>query len=74
MILAIELMKDPKARTHWPWEQRRGLRIYRHALESGALIRPLGTTIYFMPPYVIQPSEIDTLARIVTEGVELACA
>jgi adenosylmethionine---8-amino-7-oxononanoate aminotransferase len=74
MILAVELMKDPKSRTPWPWTERRGLRIYRHALERGALIRPLGTTIYFMPPYVIQPDEIDTLARIATEGVELACA
>jgi adenosylmethionine---8-amino-7-oxononanoate aminotransferase len=74
MILAVELMKDPQARTPWPWTERRGLRIYRHALERGALIRPLGTTIYFMPPYVIEPDEIDTLARIATEGVELACA
>jgi adenosylmethionine-8-amino-7-oxononanoate aminotransferase len=74
LILAIELMKNPKTRTPWPWQERRGLRIYRHALDHGALIRPIGTTIYFMPPYVIQPSEIDTLARIATEGVELACA
>jgi adenosylmethionine-8-amino-7-oxononanoate aminotransferase len=74
MILAVELMKDPKARTPWPWTERRGLRIYRHALERGALIRPLGTTLYFMPPYVIEPAEIETLARIATEGVELACA
>jgi adenosylmethionine---8-amino-7-oxononanoate aminotransferase len=74
LILAIELMKNPKTRTPWPWQERRGLRIYRHALDHGALIRPIGTTIYFMPPYVIQPSEIDTLARIATGGVELACA
>jgi adenosylmethionine-8-amino-7-oxononanoate aminotransferase len=74
MILAIDLMKDPASRTPWPWEERRGLRIHRHALERGALIRPLGTTIYFMPPYVIEPAEIDLLARVATEGIELACA
>jgi len=74
MILAIELMKDPKSRTPYAWTERRGLRIYRHALERGALIRPLGTTIYFMPPYVITPDEMDTLAEIAAEGVELACA
>jgi adenosylmethionine-8-amino-7-oxononanoate aminotransferase len=74
MILAIELMKDPGTRTPWPWEQRRGLRIYRHALERGALIRPLGTTIYFMPPYVITREEIDHLSSVATEGIELACA
>jgi adenosylmethionine---8-amino-7-oxononanoate aminotransferase len=74
MILAIELMKDPGTRTPFPWQERRGLRIYRHALSRGALLRPLGTTIYFMPPYVISRGEIELLARIATEGVELACA
>jgi len=74
MILAIELMKDPGARTPFPWQERRGLRIYRHALSRGALIRPIGTTIYFMPPYVIAAEEIELLAQIATEGVELACA
>ena len=74
MILAIELVKDRGSRTPWPWQERRGLRIYRHALERGALIRPLGTTVYFMPPYVVGPEEIELLARVTTEGIELACA
>jgi adenosylmethionine---8-amino-7-oxononanoate aminotransferase len=74
MILAIELMKDVANRKAWPFAERRGLRIYRLALERGALIRPLGTTVYFMPPYVIEPDEIDALARVATEGIELACA
>jgi adenosylmethionine---8-amino-7-oxononanoate aminotransferase len=74
MILAVELVKDKVTRTPWPWEERRGLRIYRHALERGALIRPIGSTVYFMPPYVITPDEIDLLAKIATEGIELACA
>lgn len=74
MILAIELVKDRASREPWPWEERRGLRIYRHALGQGALLRPLGTTIYFMPPYVIGPDEVGKLATIATEGIELACA
>ena len=74
MILAIELVKDRGTREPFPWTERRGLRIHRHALERGVLLRPLGTTIYFMPPYVIEPDEIDLLARVATEGIELACA
>ena len=74
MILAIEVVKDRATRAPWPWQERRGLRIYRNSLERGALLRPLGTTIYFMPPYVIEPDEIDALARVATEGIELACA
>jgi adenosylmethionine-8-amino-7-oxononanoate aminotransferase len=74
MILAIELVKDRDTREPFPWTERRGLRIHRHALERGVLLRPLGTTIYFMPPYVIEPQEIELLARVATEGIELACA
>jgi adenosylmethionine-8-amino-7-oxononanoate aminotransferase len=74
MILAIELMKDPVTRTPFAWEERRGLRIYQHALTRGAIVRPLGTTVYFMPPYVIAHEEIELLSRITTEGIELACA
>jgi len=74
MILAIELVRDKARRTPFPWQERRGLRIYRHALERGVLLRPLGTTIYFMPPYIIELAEIQLLARVAAEGVELACA
>lgn len=74
MILAIEVVKDRASRAPWAWQERRGLRIYRHALEHGVLLRPLGTTVYFMPPYVIEPDEIELLARVATSGIEIACA
>jgi adenosylmethionine-8-amino-7-oxononanoate aminotransferase len=74
MILAIELVQDRATRKPWPWQERRGLRIHRHALEQGVLLRPLGTTVYFMPPYVIEPAEIDLLARVATSGIGIACA
>jgi adenosylmethionine-8-amino-7-oxononanoate aminotransferase len=74
MILAIEVVKDRASRTPWAWQERRGLRIYRHALEHGVLLRPLGTTVYFMPPYVIEPAQVELLARVATSGIEIACA
>ncbi len=72
MILAIEMIKDKAARTPYPWEERRGLKVYQHALNAGALLRPLGNVIYFMPPYVITPEQIRQLAQIAAEGIELA--
>src|SRR5438105_515769 len=33
MILAIEMVKDKASREPYPWQERRGLRVYRHALE-----------------------------------------
>lgn len=72
MILAIEIVQDKTTRTPYPWQERRGLTVYRHALERGALLRPLGNVVYFMPPYVITAEEIGLLAEIATEGIDLA--
>ena len=72
MILAIEMARDKRSRTAYPWQERRGLRVYQQALSRGVLLRPLGNVVYFMPPYVITPEEIDLLAEVALEGIELA--
>jgi adenosylmethionine---8-amino-7-oxononanoate aminotransferase len=72
MIVAVELVRDRATRDSYPWQERRGLRIYRHALERGALLRPIGNVVYFMPPYVITHEEIALLVDIAAEGIELA--
>jgi adenosylmethionine-8-amino-7-oxononanoate aminotransferase len=36
-------------------------RFYSAALERGLLLRPLGKTVYFMPPYVIEEDQMDLL-------------
>lgn len=74
MIVAIELCKEKQDRTPFPWEERRGLQVYRHGLEKGVLLRPLGNVIYIMPPYVISAEEINLAARVATEGIDLATA
>lgn len=72
MILAAEMVQDKANRTPYPWQQRRGLHVYRHALENNALLRPLGNVIYLMPPYVITEEQIHHLAKVAAEGIELA--
>jgi adenosylmethionine-8-amino-7-oxononanoate aminotransferase len=72
MILAIEMVADRNTLAGWDWRERRGIAVYRHALERGVLLRPIGNTVYFMPPYVIGPSEIELMTRAAAEGIELA--
>ncbi|MGD0961047.1 MAG: aminotransferase class III-fold pyridoxal phosphate-dependent enzyme, partial [Methylomonas sp.] len=72
MILAIELIKDKQKRLAYPWRERRGLKVYRHALSRGVLLRPLGNVIYFMPPYVITEEEIALMAEVAWQGIQLA--
>ena len=72
MILAIEMVKHKPSREPWPWQERRGLQVFRHALTRGVLLRPLGNVIYFMPPYVISPDEIRLMSEVAAEGIDLA--
>jgi adenosylmethionine-8-amino-7-oxononanoate aminotransferase len=72
MIVAIELVKNKQTREAYPWQQRRGLKVYRYALEHGVLLRPLGNVIYFMPPYVISESEISLMVEVCWQGINHA--
>ena len=72
MITAIELVKDKASKESYPWQERRGLEVYKHGLKNGALLRPLGDVIYFMTPYVITPEEIKMLVDVAEQGIELA--
>ncbi|MBZ7940037.1 adenosylmethionine--8-amino-7-oxononanoate transaminase [Campylobacter molothri] len=48
--------------------ERAGLEVFKRALKKDLLLRPLGNTIYFMPPYVITKEQIsyvvDSLEQI----------
>ncbi|MEE8428063.1 MAG: adenosylmethionine--8-amino-7-oxononanoate transaminase [Gammaproteobacteria bacterium] len=72
MILAIEMVRNKMTREPYPWQERRGLTVYQHALKQGVLLRPLGNVIYFMPPYVITEAQINRIAEVAWEGIQLA--
>ena len=72
MIVAAEFVRERAGRVPYPWQERRGLIVYRHALSRGVLLRPIGNVVYFMPPYVVTPEEIDLMVEVAREGIELA--
>jgi adenosylmethionine---8-amino-7-oxononanoate aminotransferase len=72
MIVAIELVKNKQMREPYPWQERRGLRVYQYALSKGVLLRPLGNVIYFMPPYIIHEDELRLMAEVAWDGIQLA--
>jgi len=70
MILAMEMVKNKDRREIFPWQERRGIKVYQHALTRGVLLRPLGNVVYFMPPYVITPEQITMLAEVAGEAID----
>jgi adenosylmethionine-8-amino-7-oxononanoate aminotransferase len=47
-----------------------GRKFYESAIEAGILLRPLGNTVYWMPPYVISEPEIDWLVDTLAENLD----
>jgi adenosylmethionine-8-amino-7-oxononanoate aminotransferase len=49
-----------------------GRRFYEAALEHQVILRPIGNTIYFMPPYVIEEGQMDFLVMQTKHALEQA--
>ncbi len=62
MIAAVEL------KGYAP-QERIGLRIYRYALEHGVLLRPLGSVVYFMPPYIVTEEQLMRMTDVAYEAI-----
>jgi adenosylmethionine---8-amino-7-oxononanoate aminotransferase len=46
--------------------------LYNFFAEKGLLLRPLGNTIYVMPPYCTAPDELDAVYSAIAEAADLA--
>ena len=62
MVIAFEVITD---------KERPNIFIFEEGLKRGLLLRPLGNTIYFMPPYVITQDSISYVVKCLREIVEL---
>jgi adenosylmethionine---8-amino-7-oxononanoate aminotransferase len=49
-----------------------GPRLRAHCLRAGVLLRPLGHIVYVLPPYCIQPHELETVWDAIESGLEIA--
>ncbi|APC96911.1 adenosylmethionine--8-amino-7-oxononanoate transaminase [Francisella frigiditurris] len=52
-------------------KQRAGLDVYRESIKLGALLRPLGNTIYWLPPLNSNFDEIKNLEDITRQSLEI---
>ncbi len=70
MIVAFDVVQTTGM--PYPPPQQIGRLIAQHALQHGALIRPIGNHVYFIPPYCITLEEIDQLFNTTIKAIEWA--
>jgi adenosylmethionine-8-amino-7-oxononanoate aminotransferase len=66
------MVRNKTTREPFQASERRGLRVYRHGLDRGVVLRPLGNVVYFVPPYCITPEEVDFMVEVAVEGIDKA--
>ncbi len=54
--------RDPRRRT--------GYAVYQEAVRRGALLRPLGDTMYLFPPLTTAPAELDAIVAILADSLD----
>ncbi len=69
---ALELTTDKANGAPYPANERRAWRVCREALAHGVWIRPLGETLYVMPPLAIIETEIDQLMTTFASAIDRA--
>jgi adenosylmethionine-8-amino-7-oxononanoate aminotransferase len=68
MVAAVDIRaadgsaRDPARRT--------GYAVYREAVRRGALLRPIGDTMYLFPPLTVTPDEIEEMAAILGDSLD----
>ena len=65
MIAAFDVKTDD------PYFSRK---FYRAALDNEALIRPIGNTVYLMPPYIVSDEEVELLGKAVSNALKESLA
>ena len=50
--------------------RRTGYRVYREAVRRGALLRPLGDTMYLFPPLTVSDDEVSEMTAILAQSLD----
>jgi len=69
MIAAVEMVRK-RPREAYPWQERRGIAVYRYGLEHECWMRPLGNTVYWMLPYVVTREDVAHLGRVTRDAID----
>ena len=69
MIAAVELVRNRETLEQFPIEQRVGHQIFLEGLKREVYLRPLGDVVYFIPPLVIEPDQIETMINAAHESI-----
>lgn len=70
MVAAVELVKNKATKEPYHFSERIGHKVFLEGLKLGAILRPIGNIIYFIPPLIITEEQIEELTNIAFEAIK----
>ena len=70
MVGAIELVQNKETKEPYQFTERIGHKVFLEAMKRGAILRPIGNIIYFLPPLIITKEEIGILTQIAYNSIK----
>lgn len=70
MVAAVELVKNKETKEPYHFSERVGHKVFLEGLKLGAILRPIGNVIYFIPPLIITEEQIEELTNIAFEAIK----
>ena len=70
MVGAIELVQDKETKEPYKFTERIGHKVFLEAMKRGAILRPIGNIIYFLPPLIITEQQIEDLTEIAYNSIK----
>ena len=68
-IAAADIV-DPQSGKPFEKDKRAGFEFFRIAMKNGAFLRPLGDTVYILPPLNTPPKVLDELSNIIIKSMK----
>ncbi|MDH5763450.1 MAG: adenosylmethionine--8-amino-7-oxononanoate transaminase [Nitrospinota bacterium] len=69
MIAAVELVQNQETLVPFPVEKRVGYQIFLEGLKREVYLRPLGNVVYFIPPLIIEPDQIEAMMTAAYDSI-----
>ena len=73
LIAGIDILRDPKSSTAFPWEDQTGARVCLAARKHGLLTRPVRDTLVLMPPLCVSADQLRKAVNALDRATREVC-
>ena len=68
-MIGVELVKDKASQESFEPAVGIADRVFKHCLQRGVIVRPVGNVIVLSPPLILDTQQVDTIISALVESI-----